>query len=456
MNLPEIYIKKMEKMLGPKFKSYIDSFNEKRLFGLRINTMKISKDEFEGKNIFNLKSIPWCKNGYYYDESVRPAKSPYYHAGLYYLQEPSAMAPGSFLPVEENDKVLDICAAPGGKSTQIGSRLNGSGVLVSNDISAGRTKALLKNIELFGIKNALVISETPEKLLSKFTNYFDKIIIDAPCSGEGMFRKDPDIIKSWGEEMTSFCEKEQKNILDISSKMLKDGGYILYSTCTFSPNENEKVINDFLNSNNDFEIIPLNGEEFGFDKGHPQWVENGNDSLLGCLRLWPHEIKGEGHFLALLHNKNPKRDNYNKFITETRKDERFKYFEEFINGFIETKFVGSFQIINDNLYILPENIPNLKGLRIIRSGWHLGEFKKNRFEPSQAFAMGLKKEEVKRFADFSVDDERVIRYLKGESIDYEGIEDGWCCVFVDGFILGFAKAQNGRLKNKYYVGWKWE
>lgn len=455
MNLPEIYIEKMEKLLGSDFKKYLEIFNEKRMYGLRINTLKIDKDEFKRKNVFDLKNVPWCENGFYYDETLRPAKTPFYHAGLYYLQEPSAMAAVSFLPIEENDKVLDICAAPGGKSTQIAALLKESGVLVSNDISAGRTKALLKNIEIFGIKSALVTSETPKKLLSKFNGYFDKIIIDAPCSGEGMFRKDPDIIKSWNEGMTSFCEKEQKEILDTSSRMLCDGGYILYSTCTFSPDENEGIINNFLKENKNFEIVPLNGEKYGFDKGHPNWVSSGDESLCGCLRLWPHKIKGEGHFLALLHNKNEKKY-INEFKTETKTDERFKFFEEFIKGFIETEFKGVFQIINDNLYLLPENLPNLNGIRIVRSGWHLGEFKKNRFEPSQAFAMGLKKTEVKRFAEFSLEDDRVIRYLKGETIDYDNIENGWCGVFVDGFILGFAKAQNGRLKNKYYAGWKWE
>lgn len=451
MDLPVKFIENMKEILGGTYEAYVKSFEEGRLYGLRVNTLKITPEDFRAKGIFELEQVRWCKEGFYYHEGVRPAKHPYYHAGLYYLQEPSAMSPGAVLNVKAGDKVLDLCAAPGGKTTQLGADLKGTGVLVANDISAGRTKALLKNVELLGIKNCMVTSETPEKLSRTFKNYFDKILVDAPCSGEGMFRKEPDVMKSWNEEMLQFCQKSQKDILESSAKMIRSGGVLLYSTCTFSPDENEKTINNFLDSHQEFELIPIDNT-LGFDDGNPQWVEKGRDSLVYTKRLWPHKIKGEGHFLALLHKKDA--DENTDFAWEKEKvDARMKHFEEFKTAVLNIDFNGIYQIINDNLYLLPKEVPQLKGLRVMRSGWLLGEFKKNRFEPSQALAMGLKKNEIKRTVDFSVEDDRVIRYLKGETVEAPG-ENGWCGVLCDGFPLGWAKVQQGRLKNKYSTGWR--
>ena len=246
MKLPLEFVDKMKAMLGDEYEAYEKSFDDKRLYGLRINTMKISREELLNRNVYETEDVHWCKEGFYYKEGERPSKHPYYHAGMYYLQEPSAMSPGAVIDIEEGDRVLDICAAPGGKSTQVGARLNNTGVLVSNDISTSRIKALVKNIEIFGIKNSIITNESPKKLRTKFEGYFDKIIIDAPCSGEGMFRKEPDVIKAWGDSMTKFCIEQQADILEHASAMLKSGGMILYSTCTFAPEENEKSVNDFL------------------------------------------------------------------------------------------------------------------------------------------------------------------------------------------------------------------
>ena len=247
MNLPEEYMHRMKELLGEdEFLAYMKSFEEKNYRGLRVNTLKISPAEFEKISPFSLKKIPWTDNGYYYEDKEQPAKHPYYYAGLYYIQEPSAMTPAQLLPIEEGDRVLDVCAAPGGKSTELAAKLGGTGVLVSNDISNSRAKALLKNIELMGVKNAYVVSELPENLVSRFSQYFDKILIDAPCSGEGMFRKEPSMVKSWEEHGVDFFHKLQKGIIDSAVKLLKPGGKILYSTCTFSPEEDEGSIQYIL------------------------------------------------------------------------------------------------------------------------------------------------------------------------------------------------------------------
>lgn len=454
MNLPENFVKKMKNLLKEDYETYAASLEKERVYGLRSNSLKIDEEFLKKKGIWKLQQIPWCKEGYYYDGKERPSKHPYYYAGLYYLQEPSAMTPGAMLPIEKGDKVLDICAAPGGKSTQLGAKLLQSGFLVSNDISATRTKALLKNIELFGIRNAIVTNEPPQKLESRFEQYFDKIIIDAPCSGEGMFRKEPDVIKSWGEKMSDFCQTQQKAILESSAKMLQPGGMLLYSTCTFAPEENEQSIQDFLNSHEDFELLPLPKIE-GFENGHPEWIENGQKELCYCKRLFPHKVEGEGHFLALLQKKGEKREIISAYEQET-KEERLSYFFEFQENFLNLEMKGIFKVFGDNLYLLPSKTPLLNGIRIVRSGWFLGTFKKKRFEPSQAFAMGLKKENAKIVIDFDLENKDVIRYLKGESLEMEKEGQGWCLVCVDGFPLGWGKLQNGRLKNKYFAGWKWE
>ena len=298
MELPQKYLDSMKELLGDEFQAYLDSFSQKRLYGLRVNNLKISTEDFLKISPFKLKKIPWIDNGFYYEEEDKPAKHPYYFAGLYYLQEPSAMTPASILPIEHGDKVLDVCAAPGGKSTELGARLGGTGLLVSNDISASRAKALLKNIEVSGIGNVVITCEEPGKLISSFESFFDKILIDAPCSGEGMFRKDNKLIKSWQMNGPEYFAAIQKSILSQAAQMLKPGGYMLYSTCTFSKLEDEDNIHLFLESHPDFSLVDI------FDSGipsiHPYEGFSKGIGLPQCVRIFPHKMHGEGHFVALL------------------------------------------------------------------------------------------------------------------------------------------------------------
>lgn len=448
MNLPFEYTEKMKMLLGDEYDEYIASFDAGRFYGLRANTWKISAEELQEKGIFSLTSVPWCPTGFYYAEGERPAKHPYYHAGLYYLQEPSAMSPAAILPIEEGDIVLDLCAAPGGKTTQLGARLMGTGLLVANDISAGRAKTLLKNVELAGLRNTIVMSETPEKIAERLPQFFDKILVDAPCSGEGMFRKEPDMVKSWDEDMLTFCQTEQAKILESCASLLKTGGMLLYSTCTFSVEENEKSISDFLEKHPEFSIVEI-PKEFGFAAGVAP--------LEACARLYPHRLNGEGHFLALL-RKNSGEDVKPIAEEEGKWTKQMEAFRTFAEETLKEMPKGKYKIYGEGLYLLPEDTPKLDKLRVLRTGWMLGTLKKDRFEPAQAFAMGLRKEEVKNAVDFSLEDERVIRYLKGETVDATELDskDGWTLVCVDGFPLGWAKCQKGRLKNKYAVSWKWE
>lgn len=457
MGLPNLFQEQMRSLLGEEeFEQYLASYGQKRLYGLRVNTSKISVEEFLKISPFSLTPIPWISNGFYYDGTVeKPAKHPYYFAGLYYLQEPSAMTPANILPIEEGDAVLDLCAAPGGKSTELAAKLHGTGVLVSNDISNSRAKALLKNLELFGISNAVIMSEAPHKLSEKFSEYFDKILIDAPCSGEGMFRKDPAVMRSWNENSNAMFAKLQREIVLEACKMLKPGGMLVYSTCTFHPMENEQTIQFMLDHCPELRLLEIPPYE-GFAEGRPE-LAGGNPELKKCVRIFPHRMQGEGHFVALMRKGEKKEES----VSGYRGRNRWKNPE--LDTFLETLSIpvdkNRIEIRTDRALLLPDANMDLSGLRILRNGLLLGECKKNRFEPSQALAMALSMQEYADCVCFSSQDERVIRYLKGETIEAQqeaGGKKGWVLVCVDGYPLGFAKANNGILKNKYLAGWRWQ
>ena len=463
MNLPSAFEEKMKYLLGAEYNNYLDCFDEPRHYGLRVNTAKISVEDFLKISPWPLKKIPWIHNGFYYDgENCQPAKHPYYFAGLYYLQEPSAMTPADRLPIEPGDKVLDVCAAPGGKATELGARLNGTGVLAANDLSNSRAKGLLKNIELMGIGNVLVLSEEPGKLIPYFTEYFDKILIDAPCSGEGMFRKDRKMIRAWEEHGPDYFARIQKSIITQAAQMLKPGGMILYSTCTFSPEENEQTIEYLLEQYPDFDVCEIEGYE-GFACGMPEVTASKDKRLSRTVRIFPHRMKGEGHFLALL-QKHAAAAADTLTASDVKSTTGRKKLPEDLTDFladIRREFdPGRFDIRADKVYYMPEGLPALNGIRFLRTGLFLGELKKKRFEPSQAFAMNLKKEEYPRIIDLPVSDERVIKYLKGETLDVEDLvspkEKGWYLVCVDGYPLGFGKLAGQVLKNKYLPGWRWQ
>ena len=459
MNLPVAFIEKMKLLLGEEFEDYIKCYDEGRLYGLRVNTKKISVEEFKKISPFEIRPIPWIENGFYYDgDKVQAAKHPYYFAGLYYLQEPSAMTPANRLPVEPGDKVLDVCAAPGGKATELGAKLQGEGVLVANDISNSRAKGLLKNIEVFGIGNVLVLSEEPGKIEDYFPEYFDKILIDAPCSGEGMFRKDKKMVKAWEEHGPEFFAKIQRSIVTQAARMLKPGGMILYSTCTFDPEENEGTIEYLMEQYPEFiikDIVPYEG----FAPGKPEVTESKSEDFKKTVRIWPHKLQGEGHYVALLQKGEPVE---NTTVKES-KGRTKKVPEEILEFFKEVDWEmdwSRLEIYSEKVYYMPAGIPDVKGIRFLRTGLYLGDLKKNRFEPSQSLAMCLKKEEYKNTVNLDVNDERVIKYLKGETIDVDDIVShkakGWQLVLVDGYPLGWGKLANGTLKNKYLPGWRWQ
>ena len=424
--LPERFLSDMKEILKDEYDEFIKTYDDKKTTGLRVNTLKISKNDLDKLNLFKLEQIPWVNEGFYYDEDIdRPGKNPLHEAGAYYLQEPSAMSVVPKLDIKEGEKILDMCAAPGGKSTYILSKLNNTGLLVSNEINPMRIKALGENLERFGAKNCIITNTDSNNLKKVFRGYFDKIVIDAPCSGQGMFRKDEVAISDWSYAKVLECQSIQREIIRDGYEMLKNGGTLVYSTCTFAKEENETVINEFI-------------EEYE------------NAKLIEMERLWPHKIKGEGHFVAKI-QKNEEEDIKTKELKVKRLDTELKDFREFEKKFLNESIGNKFDIRGENLYLLPEESPETKKLKVLRYGLHLGILKKNRFEPPHALSHYLKPNQVKYTENLSIQDEEVLNYLRGNIIN-TGQSRGWVLVTVENIPLGWGKESNGVLKNHYPKG----
>ncbi|MCD7746451.1 MAG: RsmB/NOP family class I SAM-dependent RNA methyltransferase [Lachnospiraceae bacterium] len=624
MNLPQDFLIRMEALLGDEYPAFLRSYEEPRRYGLRVNTLKISVEEFLRIAPFHLTPIPWTDNGFFYEKEDAPSRHPFYYAGLYYLQEPSAMTPAQLLPVEPGERVLDLCAAPGGKATALAAKLQArdlaqccpgaehgafppGGLLVANDISASRAKALLKNLEVFGAANSFVTCTTPTVLAGYFPEFFDKILVDAPCSGEGMFRKDVANANAWSLEKVRNCAKTQKDIVGYAVSMLRPGGMLLYSTCTFAPEEDEQVLAYLLETHPELELVPVPMAE-GFCAGRPELALDGwqrrttpeactmaqkpcqseqtivaeksdgkmlrceqsakdsaelhmgtEKNLKNCIRLFPHKIPGEGHFLALLQKRGGEKppanldfnDSANDTMVWSQKSGKAAKLAKLVNCAADARYtklsrskktgntgrasnrsraanpdlesISSFldQILNDEhvmsellrrceihngqAYYVPEALDAVSDcvsrcgskqsgerFQFQRKGLYLGELKKDRFEPSQAFAMALRAGDCAAVIDLDYTDERVLRYLRGETIEVEDDRDdceplrklekgndgvarakgearlndntagargtaqknGWRLVCVNGCPLGWGKLVNGTLKNKYHPGWR--
>ena len=429
--LPDKYLNAMKSLLKDEYDDYLACFDNPQIHSLRVNTSKISVDRFKEIFPYNLEQVPWCKDGFYFDD-LSISKHPYYYAGLYYLQEASAMLPAEVLPIEEGDIVLDACAAPGGKSPKLLDKLNNTGLLVSNDISISRANALLRNIERAGFSNYYVIAKDIIELEEHFPKYFDKILLDAPCSGEGMFRKDKALIESWKERDSEYFSPIQKRLIQACINMLKDGGKLIYSTCTFDVREDEEIIQYALDNNSNIKLLPIEKYD-GF--------KDANDGY--GVKLFPHRIKGEGHYVCLLQKDGNSHKRESRVMAKTD--------ISFINELNKRFYDGIFEKINDYIYFLKPI--NTKGIRVLRSGLLLGKETKYGFEPSQQLAMNLKINEYNNVLNLKSSDNLVEKYLKGETIETNSNLNGMVLVCVDDCPLGFAKAKNGVLKNKIDKGW---
>jgi NOL1/NOP2/sun family putative RNA methylase len=451
MKLPEEFCREMQTVLKGEYSDFIKSYEEPAVSALKINTLKMPWRDFLEKygELFRLSPIPWSKGGFYYYSETRPGKSALHHAGAFYIQEPAAQAVVACADVQKGEKVLDLCAAPGGKSVGISVELNGSGLLVSNEIIPSRAKILAGNLERIGVKNRLVLNESPKKLESVFPNFFDKIFVDAPCSGEGMFRKDENAITAWSAENVAACAKRQSFILDSAEKMLAAGGVIIYSTCTFSKAENEDVVEKFLNEFPDFYIVRTDIAKCFSNGIQPQESKN---NLSDTMRIYPHKVKGEGHFIAVLKKKN-------KFgSSKTMRASKFNIknislWNDFKKEYLINTDFKNLSVFGDTLWSVRGNdLPDLKNININSFGVKLGEFKKNRFEPAHNLAMTLSPEQFKNAELLSLNDKEVENWLSGKEIEAKTAKKGYRLVCVENLPIGFGKCDGAKIKNRYPKG----
>lgn len=452
--LPLEFENRMREMLQSEYEEFLLGYEKPRFYGLRRNSLKIEEKDFEKNITFSLKKVPWCQTGYYYKKEEQPGKHAFHEAGLYYIQEPSAMAVAEYLQVQPGERVLDLCAAPGGKSTALAGALQQKGLLVCNEIHPARAKILSENIERMGAANVLVTNETPSRLAEHFPGFFDKILVDAPCSGEGMFRKNEEALEEWSSSNVKMCANRQDEILEDTVKMLRPGGMLCYSTCTFSAEENEQCVERFLEKYPEFSL--LNMERKGkMSQGNPLWTRKNNQELEKTIRLWPHKIDGEGHFIAL-YQKKGEREVERKYTcpkgTEiVKRVKEFKALEEFIKENLKISIPDRLLLFGEQIYLVPQEFPSIKGLRVIRPGLHLGTLKKNRFEPSHALALYLKKEQVIYNYNMEKEGAEIKTYLSGGTFPHQGIK-GWYLMMVEGYSIGWAKLAGGILKNHYPKG----
>lgn len=455
--LPIDFLDRMKQMLGEEeFASFLSSYDTEKYQGLRVNPLKGSKEELLGKTGWDLTAVPWTGEGFYYPGDLQPGKHPYHAAGVYYIQEPSAMAPAHYLSARPGERILDLCAAPGGKSTQIAGAMQGQGLLVCNEIHPARAKILSENVERMGIRNAIVTNETPDRLAEKFQGYFDRIMVDAPCSGEGMFRKNEQACQEWSPENVTLCAARQDEILDKADIMLKPGGRMVYSTCTFAPEENEGSISRFLCRHPEYRILPVEAVE-GMSHGRAEWTDQAAENIEKTIRLFPHQVHGEGHFLAVLQKGEGDPSMSEGFVAGgmepgiLEKDcrEYLEFEQEFLSEPMSRS--GIYIRFGEQLYLAPEDTFSLKGLKVLRPGLHLGTLKKNRFEPSHALALALCRSQAKYVTELTADSCEAAAYLKGQTLNVSG-EKGWHLVTVDGYSLGWGKLASGILKNHYPRG----
>ena len=443
MNLPSDFMERMKNMLGEEFDDFISTYDEERAYGLRYNPLKIQREDFE--NIVDVieERVPWAEEGYYYNPEKQPGKSPLHEAGAYYIQEPSAMSAAELLTVEPGEIVCDLCAAPGGKSTQIAGKMMGRGLLVTNEYYSSRAKILSQNIERMGVRNAVVLNESTEHMADIFGNFFDKVLVDAPCSGEGMFRKEEIARTEWSLENVENCTKRQAEILDNAAVMVKPGGVLVYSTCTFSKEENEDTVKSFLKRHPDYYI----DRPEHFDR----LIEVRFEEYNGMYRLWPHKLHGEGHFAVRFKKSTDEQEDglqkKRKYVKSTAKKQDLMYFEEFAGKYLNVELKGEYVMFGDNIYLVPKYMVELKGLKVERAGLKLGCNKKNRFEPDHALALALNPLDVKQVTDLSEPE----KYLRGETVECQ-YDSGWTLVTVNNVSIGWGKAQNGVLKNHYPKG----
>lgn len=456
--LPQAFVERMRESLGAETETFLESYDSPRTYGLRRNPLKMEREQFESQMPFTLEKVSWAEEGYYYEHEERPGRHPFHEMGLYYIQEPSAMCVVEVADPKPGEYVLDLCAAPGGKSTQIAGRMAGEGLLVCNEIVLNRAKILSQNIERLGVKNAVVLNHSPQELEARFAAFFDRIVVDAPCSGEGMFHKEEAALTEWSPENVRMCAARQREILACAVRMLRAGGVLVYSTCTFAPAEDEEMVKWLLETYSELELLSIDTKALGISEG----------AVPGTGRIWPHRQRGEGHFVARLKKRGELLPHRNidplaagemtrsggkgkkgkKDRTGAAGKDVWSCYEEFAKQMLCCELSGRRLEFGDQLYLLPGAMPDLKGMKAVRPGLHLGTNKKNRFEPSHALALALRASEAVQTWETDTPE----KYLRGETLACDPALRGWTLVTFQGQPMGWGKADRGMIKNHYPKG----
>ena len=425
--LPEAFLDRMKHQLGDEYEDFLRSLERPRAVALRFNPLKGDAPELP----FVRQPVPWEPMGFYYDPAARPGLHVYHEAGVYYLQEASAMAPVALLDPQPGERVCDLCSAPGGKTTQIAGRMLGKGFLLCNEWSSKRAKILSQNIERMGVANALVTNEDTSVLAKRFAGSFDKVLIDAPCSGEGMFRKEEAAVTDWSVETVQMCARRQAEILHNGAQLVRAGGRLVYSTCTFAPEEDELAVAEFLENHPDFEPEVIET---------PFFVPGEN----GSHRLWPHKLLGEGHFAAVLRKKGGEEAEF----TPVSGSKLPKEWVQFAKDLKIELPAGQPVMFGDTLYWTPEGTPDISRLRVLRAGLELGTVKKGRFEPAHALALWLNS--CANVQNYDADSAEMAKYIHGDVVPSP--IRGWCLVTAGGYSIGWGKGDGTVLKNHYPKG----
>lgn len=450
--IPLRFAERMRALLGPEAERLLQVLAEPPVMGLRVNTLKVAPDALAHLTGWPLSPVPWCPSGFVVTQ-IEAGKHPFHAAGLYYLQDPAAMAVGEAVAPQAGEWVLDLAAAPGGKSTHLLSLMADRGVLIANEILAKRIKALGENLERWGATHAVMTQATVAQLARTFGAVFDRVLLDAPCSGEGMFRKSSEARSHWSETAVLGCAARQEVLLAEAAALVRPGGTLVYSTCTFAPEENEQVVAKFLALHPDFAAVPTGLQ--GVSSGDPAWVPAPwrSAALAATARLWPHRQVGEGHFVAKLQRTGgdaPARAYQPLTLAPARAR---ALWQAFVTSALRGEPFPELMLVarGERLYAVPEALPRLGNLRAVRAGLWLGTVKGQRFVPSHALALALPRQGAQRTLTLAPDDPRLARYLAGDLLDEAG-EDGWLVVTVAGFPLGWGKRVQGVIKNVYPKG----
>ncbi len=457
--IPKAYLERMRRWLGDEFEALLASYQQEPLAGLRVNSLKISAEEFQRISPFQLQPLEWCPDGFIVSGGARPGKHPYHATGLYYLQEPSAMAVVELLDPQPGERILDLAAAPGGKTTHIAARLQQQGLLIANEIHPRRVSELAQNLERWGAHNVVILNETPQRLADYFGAYFDRVLFDAPCSGEGMFRRSQIARQEWSEEVVHSCAIRQKGLLPQAARLVRPGGRLVYSTCTFSVEENESVIGNFLKEHPEFELVEWK-KSLPFSAAW--WNEPENPFIgKGVYRILPHRHLGEGHFIAVLRRRSGGEWlNINPYRPKTLSRHYLQNFKEFMERVSDFQFESlRLSLEGEAVYFIPPSACQTNGLHVYRPGWLLGTIPKERFEPAHSLALGLPAPTIHKAISLPSDHPHLLAYLHGESLRPDPLpsehSEGWLVVCVEDYPIGWGKLVKGVVKNAYPRGLRW-